>query len=145
MANVITNFLPLTGGHTIGNAHCFVFSSRLYNFTGKGDKDPSSDPKYIPFLKKKCKPGDVTTLVEMTPGTFKSFDEAYCYTLITKRRGHLQSGAALLDDRQTRAHVKLQATAHGSTFFKDFAACTVKLSKVGVSQERLVKLGDIVL
>ncbi|CDP20341.1 unnamed protein product [Coffea canephora] len=121
----------LSGGHTIGNAHCFVFSSRLYNFTGKGDTDPSLDPKYIPFLKKKCKPEDVTTLVEMTPGNFKSFDEDY-YTLITKGRGLFQSDAALLDDRQTRAYVKLQATTHGSTFFRDFAASMVKLGKVGV-------------
>lgn len=67
----------------------------------------------------------------MTPGTFKTFDEDY-YTLITKRRGLFQSDAALLDDSETRAYVKLQASTHGSTFFEDFAASMVKMGKVGV-------------
>lgn len=82
-------------------------------------------------LKKKCKPGDVNTIVEMDPGSFKTFDEDY-YTLVTKRRGLFQSDAALLDDVQTRNYVRFQAASRGGTFGKDFAASMVKMGKIGV-------------
>ncbi|OMO72330.1 Plant peroxidase [Corchorus olitorius] len=86
------------------------------------------DPNYIVKLKQKCKPGDTTTLVELDPGNFKfkTFDEAY-FTLVAKRRGLLQSDAALLDDPETKAYVFLQAQTHGSTFGEDFAQSMVKM------------------
>ncbi|XP_022847826.1 peroxidase 27-like [Olea europaea var. sylvestris] len=121
----------LSGSHTIGTSHCSSFSSRLYNFTGRNDTDPTLDPNYIIRLKSKCKPADLTTLAEMDPGSFKTFDEDY-YTLVAKRRGLFQSDAALLDDPETKAYVKLQATSHGSTFFKDFSKSMVKMGKIGV-------------
>lgn len=67
----------------------------------------------------------------MDPGSFKTFDEDY-YTLVSKRRGLFQSDAALLDDTETKAYVLRQATTHGSTFLKDFAASMVKMGKIGV-------------
>lgn len=103
----------------------------MYNFTGKGGTDPSLDPNYIVHLKRKCKPNDTTTLVEMDPGSFKTFDEDY-YTLVTKRRGLFQSDAALLNDNETRAYVKLQAATRGSTFANDFAVSMIKMGKIGV-------------
>ncbi|KAK4588193.1 hypothetical protein RGQ29_019259 [Quercus rubra] len=79
----------------------------------------------------KCKPGDLNTIVEMDPGSFKIFDEDY-YTLVAKRRGLFQSDAALLDDTETKAYVKLQATTHGSTFFEDFGVSMVNMGRIGV-------------
>ncbi|XP_031254547.1 peroxidase 27-like [Pistacia vera] len=125
------DLVVLSGGHTIGTSHCSSFSNRLYNFTGKGDTDPSLDLNYIVHLKRKCKPGDTTTLVEMDPGSFKTFDEDY-YTLVNKRRGLFESDAALLNDNETRAYVKLQAATHGSNFAKDFAVSMIKMGKIGV-------------
>ncbi|XP_047339832.1 peroxidase 27-like [Impatiens glandulifera] len=121
----------LSGAHTIGIGHCFAFNNRLYNFTGKGDTDPTMDPNYIARLKTRCKPGDSTTFVEMDPGSFKTFDEDY-YTMVSKRRGLFQSDAALLADQETKAYVKLQALSHGSTFFKDFGVSMIKMGNVGV-------------
>jgi peroxidase len=89
------------------------------------------DPNYITKLKGKCKLGDALSFAEMDPGSFKTFDEDY-YTLVAKRRGLFQSDAALLDDPETKAYVKLQATTHGSTFFKDFAVSMVNMARVGV-------------
>ncbi|XP_052480977.1 peroxidase 27 isoform X2 [Gossypium raimondii] len=117
-------------GHTIGTSHCVAFGLRLYNFSGKGDADPSMDPTYVTQLKQKCKPGDITSLVEMDPGSFKTFDEAY-YTLVSKRRGLFGSDAALLNNAETKAYV-LQASRHGSTFAKDFAVSMEKMGKVEV-------------
>ncbi|KAF2283522.1 hypothetical protein GH714_011804 [Hevea brasiliensis] len=83
----VKDLVVLSGGHTIGIGHCFIITNRLYNFTGKGDTDPSLDPKYAAALKKKCKPGgDIKAVAEMDPGSFKTFDEDY-YTIVAKRRG----------------------------------------------------------
>ncbi|KAF8369456.1 hypothetical protein HHK36_032526 [Tetracentron sinense] len=127
----VKDLVVLSGGHTIGNSHCDSFSNRIYNFTGKGDTDPKLDSKYIVNLKSKCKPGDVSTTVEMDPGSFKTFDEDY-YTLVAKRRGLLESDAALLDDSETKAYVKLQMATYGSTFLKDFSESMVNMGKMQV-------------
>ncbi|KAL5794040.1 hypothetical protein ACOSP7_002634 [Xanthoceras sorbifolium] len=127
----VKDLVVLSGGHTIGTSHCSSFENRLYNFTGKGDTDPSLDPNYIVELKRKCKPRDATTIVEMDPGSFKTFDEDY-FTIVSKRRGLFESDAALLNDNETRNYVKLQVATHGSTFAKDFAESMVKMGKIGV-------------
>ncbi|KAK3006856.1 hypothetical protein RJ639_016838 [Escallonia herrerae] len=121
----------LSRGHTIGISHCTSFTNRLYNFTGKGDTDPTLDPNYIAQLKKKCKPGDATTFVEMDPGSSKIFDTDY-YSLVGKRRGLFQSDSALLADSATKTYVQQQATPNGATFSTDFAASMVKMGQIGV-------------
>lgn len=79
----------------------------------------------------KCNPGDQNSIVEMDPGSVKTFDESY-YTLVAKRRGLLQSDAALLDDNETKSYLKFQALNHGPTFFKDFGESMVKMGRIGV-------------
>ncbi|KAH8502457.1 hypothetical protein H0E87_013953 [Populus deltoides] len=127
----VKDLAVLSGGHTIGIGHCTIISNRLYNFTGKGDTDPSLDQRYAAQLKKKCKPGNSNTVVEMDPGSFKSFDEDY-YTIVAKRRGLFRSDAALLDDAETRDYVKFQSRTQGSTFAQDFAESMVKMGYIGV-------------
>ncbi|KAI3961725.1 hypothetical protein MKW92_004617 [Papaver armeniacum] len=121
----------LSGGHTIGIANCAGFSQRLYNFTGKGDTDPTLDSEYVPRLKSKCKPNDFVTNAEMDPGSFKTFDSSY-YKLVAKRRGLFTSDAALLNDPETKAYVRSQASNNGPTFFKDFAVSMEKMNTIEV-------------
>ncbi|XP_021907448.1 peroxidase 2-like [Carica papaya] len=127
----VKDLAVLSGGHTIGISHCGSFSNRLYNFTGKGDTDPTLDPNYVVQLKKKCKPGDQNTLVEMDPGSVKTFDVNY-YKVVAQRRGLFQSDAALLNDVATQAYVRLQALTRGLTFAGDFAVSMEKMGKIGV-------------
>ncbi|GLT76489.1 hypothetical protein SLA2020_481420 [Shorea laevis] len=130
----VKDLVVLSGGHTIGTSHCTSFSNRLYNFTGKGinnDSDPTLDPNYIVRLKAKCTPTDQTTLVEMDPGSFLTFDNDY-YTLVSKRRGLFQSDAALLNNGETKAYVKLHATSQGGSFFQDFGVSMVNMGRIGV-------------
>ncbi|XP_076922099.1 peroxidase 27-like [Bidens hawaiensis] len=124
------DLVVLSGGHTIGVSHCSSFENRLYNFTGKGDTDPTMNQNYIARLKLKCKPRDQTTLAELDPGSFKTFDDSY-FRLVTKRRGLLESDAALLNDPETKAYL-LKSISHGSTFFEDFGVSMVKMGRIGV-------------
>lgn len=91
--------------HTIGISHCSSFNNRLYNFTGKGDADPSLYPNYIKSLKKKCPPNDQNTLVEMDPGSVRTFDNSY-YKIVAEKRGLFTSDSALLDDSETKDYIK---------------------------------------
>ncbi|KAK9076919.1 hypothetical protein SSX86_005254 [Deinandra increscens subsp. villosa] len=127
----VKDLVVLSGAHTIGVAHCSTIETRLYNFTGQGDTDPSLDPKYVPQLKSICFPTDKTTLLGMDPGSSKSFDQDY-YKVVLKKRGLFQSDSALLSDKKTSLYVKLYSQSHGFTFFKDFQDSMVKMGKIGV-------------
>ena len=125
------DLVVLSAGHTIGPSHCFSFSDRLYNFTGMenpSDIDPTLEPQYMMRLKSKCASlNDNTTLVEMDPGSFKTFDTDY-FKLVSKRRGLFHSDGALLTDPFTRAYVQRHATgAFKDEFFADFAASMIKM------------------
>ncbi|KAK1281319.1 Peroxidase 27 [Acorus gramineus] len=127
----VKDLAVLSGAHTIGSSHCNSFAKRIYNFTGKGDVDPSLDRNYAAKLRQECKPGDTTTTVDMDPGSFTTFDTSY-YKLVLKRRGLFDSDAALLDDKVTRAYVGQQVLSPRPSFFGDFAASMVKMGEIGV-------------
>ena len=121
----------MIGGHTVGQGHCPLILNRLYNFTGKGDSDPDLDTEYAATLRKKCKPTDTTTALEMDPGSFKTFDESY-FKLVSQRRGFFQSDAALLNNQDTKSYVVKQMNSQRSTFSKDFGVSMVKMGRIGV-------------
>ncbi|XP_010689572.2 peroxidase 27 [Beta vulgaris subsp. vulgaris] len=127
------DLVVLSGSHTIGIGHCFVIQSRLYNFTGNGDTDPSISPSYAAWLKTRCRPSsnDFTSFVFMDRITPKVFDEKY-YTMVTQNRGLFQSDAALLNDKETRDYLEFQVKTMGSTFPKDFAESMTKMIQIGV-------------
>ncbi|KAI0527409.1 hypothetical protein KFK09_003009 [Dendrobium nobile] len=129
----LTDLVLLSGAHTIGISHCSSFSNRLYNFSGKGDEDPSLDKVYASNLKKlKCKtPNDNTSTVEMDPGSFKTFDLDY-YKLLLKRRGLFQSDAALTTVSAIKAQISKLAGGSLEVFFNAFAQSMEKMNKIEV-------------
>ncbi|GLJ15993.1 hypothetical protein SUGI_0264780 [Cryptomeria japonica] len=133
----IKDLVYLSGAHTIGIATCGpnTFSKRLYNFSGRGDSDvdPSMDKYYVDNLKKyKCKsPKDNTTIVEMDPGSHRTFDISY-YKLLNKRRGLFQSDAALLTDATSRYYIDQLIEGSIDNFFAGFAESVEKMGQVGV-------------
>lgn len=46
----------ITGAHSIERARCGIILSRLYNFKGRGQADPSINPVYLTTLRQKCPP-----------------------------------------------------------------------------------------
>lgn len=132
----LTCWLSDAGGHTIGIAHCNSFTERLYNFTGRGgpgDADPSLDPAYAANLRRtKCPtPTDNTTIVEMDPGSFRTFDLSY-YRGLLKRRGLFQSDAALITDAAAKADVVTAVNSPPEFFFQVFARSMVKMGAIEV-------------
>ncbi|TVU08571.1 hypothetical protein EJB05_41980, partial [Eragrostis curvula] len=132
----LADLVWLSGAHTIGIAHCNSFTERLYNFTGRGgpgDADPSLDPAYAANLRRtKCpNPNDNTTIVEMDPGSFLTFDLSY-YRGVLKRRGLFQSDAALITDAAAKADILSVVNAPPEVFFQVFARSMVNLGNIEV-------------
>ncbi|KAE9456182.1 hypothetical protein C3L33_11919, partial [Rhododendron williamsianum] len=129
----LKDLVLLSGAHTIGVAQCSSFSNRLYNFTGVGDEDPALDSEYAANLKaRKCKTAnDTTTIVEMDPGSSRTFDLDF-YTLLTKRRGLFQSDAALTTSSTTKAYITQFLKGSLKDFYAEFALAMEKMGRVEV-------------
>ncbi|KAF8016958.1 hypothetical protein BT93_H2223 [Corymbia citriodora subsp. variegata] len=126
----VNDLVVLSGAHTIGVAHCGTFFRRLYNFTGKGDADPSLDATYAGFLRAQCpNPANPATTVEMDPQSSLSFDGHYFDTL-TENKGLFQSDAALLTNQGAAKVVQqLQLPA---AFFSEFGKSMKKMGAIEV-------------
>ncbi|KAH0673052.1 hypothetical protein KY284_024139 [Solanum tuberosum] len=130
----LKDLVLLSGAHTIGVSLCTSFSNRLYNFTGTfGTQDPSLDSEYAANLKaKKCKSiNDNTTIVEMDPGSFKTFDLSY-YKLLLKRRGLFQSDAALTTSTTTKTYINQLVAGSLKEFYVEFAQSMEKMGRIEV-------------
>ncbi|KAK7261072.1 hypothetical protein RIF29_27376 [Crotalaria pallida] len=129
----LKDLVLLSGAHTIGISICTSFSDRLYNFTGKGDQDPSLDSEYATNLKTfKCKNiKDNTTIVEMDPGSRNTFDLGY-YRQVVKRRGLFQSDAALLTNSVTKSLVNEFLQGSLENFYSEFAKSIEKMGRIKV-------------
>ncbi|XP_065864603.1 peroxidase 27-like [Euphorbia lathyris] len=126
----VHDLVVLSGGHSIGVAHCNVFSNRLYNFTGRGDQDPSLDAKYAAFLKTKCQTlTDTTTTVDLDPRTPLTFDKDY-YVILKQNKGLLQSDATLLTTKISRNIVG--ELTNSAKFFTEFAQSMVRMGAIQV-------------
>ncbi|CAN1783686.1 Peroxidase 3, partial [Linum perenne] len=109
------------------------FSARLYNFTGRGNgQDPALDSEYATKLKRKCvNTSDNVTIVEMDPGSFRTFDRSY-FKLLQKRRGLFQSDAALTTSGTTKSFINQFASGSIQNFFKEFALSMEKMGRINV-------------
>ncbi|PON88262.1 Peroxidase [Trema orientale] len=124
------DLVVLSGGHTIGMGHCNFFSNRLYNFTGKGDADPSLNANYAAFLRTKCRNlSDNVTAVEMDPGNSRSFDNHY-FRNLKLHKGLFQSDAALLTNKGASNIV--DELLSSSKFFTEFAQSMKRMGAIEV-------------
>ncbi|PIA44646.1 hypothetical protein AQUCO_01700324v1 [Aquilegia coerulea] len=126
----VHDLVVLSGAHTIGVGHCNFFSNRLYNFTGKGDSDPSLNSKYATFLKTKCRSLlDNTTTVAMDPESSLSFDTSY-FVNLKEQKGMFQSDAALLTNKGA-SNIVDEMLISGK-FFTEFAQSMKRMGAIGV-------------
>ncbi|CAK9327263.1 unnamed protein product [Citrullus colocynthis] len=129
----VLDLVVLSGAHTIGRATCGAIQNRLYNYSATGKPDPSLSPKYLNFLRRKCRwASDYVDLDATTPNTF---DNAY-YSNLPKKMGLLSTDSALYTDPRTSPIVK--ALAYQPSIFRhQFAVAMAKLGNVQVLTDLL--------
>ncbi|CAF1931428.1 unnamed protein product [Brassica oleracea var. botrytis] len=129
----LKDLVLLSGAHTIGVSHCSSMNTRLYNFSTTVKQDPALDSEYAANLKaNKCKSlNDNTTILEMDPGSRKSFDLSY-YRLVLKRRGLFQSDSALTTNSATLKMINDLVNGSEEKFYKAFAKSMEKMGRVKV-------------
>ncbi|KAF8015197.1 hypothetical protein BT93_H0872 [Corymbia citriodora subsp. variegata] len=126
----VRDLVVLSGAHTIGVGHCNAFSVRLYNFTGKGDQDPSLNSTYAASLKTQCRNlTDKTTFVPMDPITPLRFDNRY-YAVLEQRRGLFETDAELLTNSTSARITREMLSSH--KFFTEFRKSIKKMGAIGV-------------
>ncbi|KAM3189420.1 hypothetical protein ACQJBY_067991 [Aegilops geniculata] len=130
------DLVTLSGAHSIGGAHCFMFSNRIYGFSKTADIDPSLDPAFAQRLRKMCprpKPDDVpqqAPKVNFDERTGEKLDNAY-YQELLARRSLLTSDNTLALDPQTRPLVE-QYAKDDALFQQRFGEAMQKVSKLDV-------------
>ncbi|KAJ8513550.1 hypothetical protein OPV22_003984 [Ensete ventricosum] len=95
----ILDLVVLSGAHTVGRATCQSIEYRLYNYTGvPSESDPSINPRYLNYLKRKCRRR--SAYVDLDATTPTKFDNAY-YRNLNNRMGLLSSDQLLRSDSRT--------------------------------------------
>jgi peroxidase len=125
-----TDLVALSGGHTIGLAHCPAFIERLYP-----TQDPTMDESFAADLKKDVCPSiasiddNTTTTVEdiRTPNIF---DNKY-YVNLVHRQGLFTSDQDLYTDSRTKDIVTSFAV-NQDLFFEQFAKSMIKMGQLSV-------------
>ncbi|CAH9147648.1 unnamed protein product [Cuscuta epithymum] len=132
------DLVVLSGAHSIGTTACFFISKRLYDFSSKGDSDPSINPNFLGKLMQECpKGGDVNVRIPMDVQSEETFDN-HIFVNIQNGFAVLSSDARLYDDEVTRtvvdSYVETNDTAATapSTFDVEFGLAMVKLGRLDV-------------
>lgn len=117
--------VALSGGHTIGLAHCPAFTTRLYP-----KQDPTMDKTFANNLKRTCPTSDSSNTTVFDIRSPNVFDNKY-YVDLMNRQGLLTSDQDLYTDKRTRGIVTSFAVDQ-SLFFQEFANSMIKMSQLSV-------------
>ncbi|KAK4440393.1 Peroxidase 7 [Sesamum alatum] len=122
----VLDLVVLSGAHTIGRSSCESLQYRLFNYKGTRKPDPSIDPNYLNFLRRKCR--WASEYVELDAVTPKAFDVQY-YKNLQKKMGLLSTDQMLYSDSRTASLVSAFAS-QSAVFHHQFAASMLKLGKI---------------
>ncbi|KAK9051277.1 hypothetical protein SSX86_027904 [Deinandra increscens subsp. villosa] len=123
------DLVALSGSHTIGQARCVTFRTRLYN----NASNINIDATFASNLRSNCPAnppdgnGNLEPLDIVTPNTF---DNSYFRNLVDGK-GLLGSDQVLFSGDSTDSIVN-EYIDNPSTFESDFAAAMVKMSEIGL-------------
>ncbi|XP_059454046.1 peroxidase 12-like [Corylus avellana] len=121
-----TDLVALSGGHTIGLAHCSAFIERLYP-----TQDPTMDKSFAADLKKDvCPTTDSNNTTVEDIRTPDKFDNKY-YVNLVNRQGLFTSDQDLYTDSRTKDIVTSFAV-NEHLFFEQFAKSMIKMGQLTV-------------
>ncbi|XP_039126344.1 peroxidase 12-like [Dioscorea cayenensis subsp. rotundata] len=121
----ITDLVTLSGGHTIGLAHCTSFTNRLYQ-----TQDTNMDKTFAKNLKLTCPAANTTNTTVNDIRTPNTFDNKY-YVDLMNRQGLFTSDQGLYSDSRTKSLV-LKFALNQTQFFEQFALSMVKMGQLSV-------------
>ncbi|KAJ4977768.1 hypothetical protein NE237_008548 [Protea cynaroides] len=114
--------VTLSGSHTIGQARCTNFRSRIYN-------ESNIDTSYATSLKSNCpSSGNDDNLSPLDTTSPTSFDKYYFKNLVNKK-GLLHSDQQLYNGGSTDSQVT-SYSGSSSTFLSDFTSAIVKMGNL---------------
>nr|DAD40155.1 TPA_asm: hypothetical protein HUJ06_014478 [Nelumbo nucifera] len=114
--------VALSGSHTIGQARCTIFRSRIYNET-------NINSAYATSLKANCpSSGGDNNLAGLDASTSTVFDNAY-FTNLLNNRGLLHSDQQLFSGGSTDAQVRAYSS-NSATFLSDFGNAMIKMGNL---------------
>ncbi|GMH26379.1 hypothetical protein Nepgr_028222 [Nepenthes gracilis] len=116
--------LPLgaAGAHTVGQARCTNFRSRIYN-------DTNINSTYAASLKSTCpQSGDDNNTAPLKPNNYTSFDNDYYGNLLVEK-GLLHSDQEIYNGGGTSPLVTIYAE-NSTRFFEDFGESMIKMGNI---------------
>ncbi|KAF3969436.1 hypothetical protein ACB098_01G121900 [Castanea mollissima] len=128
----LEDLVALSGGHTLGFAHCSSFQNRIHNFNASLDIDPSLQPSFAASLRSICPANNKVKNAGTTlDSTTTTFDNAY-YKLLLQGKSIFSSDQALLTTPKTKALVSKFASSQ-QKFDEAFVKSMIKMSSITTS------------
>ncbi|CAL4945416.1 unnamed protein product [Urochloa decumbens] len=128
----VTDLVALSGGHTVGIAHCGSFDGRLFP-----TQDPTLNQWFAGQLKHTCPAKGVDNTTNNDIRTPNTFDNKY-YVDLLNREGLFTSDQDLLTNTTTRPLVQRFALDQAA-FFEQFVYSYVKMGQINVLTTRSSK------
>ncbi|KAI6688382.1 hypothetical protein NL676_025210 [Syzygium grande] len=128
------DLVALSGGHTLGFAHCSSFQNRIHNFSPTADVDPSLSPSFASNLRNVCPLHNTVKNAGSTMDTTSTiFDNVY-FKMLPQGQSIFTSDQALLTTPQTKALVTKFASSQ-QEFNNAFIQSMIKMSSLTGGQE----------
>ncbi|KAA3470957.1 peroxidase 10 [Gossypium australe] len=129
--NTSIDLVALSGAHTFGRAQCLTFTSRLYNFTGVGDTDPTLNTTYLEELRQICpQGGNGSVLTNLDPTTPDGFDNNY-FTNLQVNRGLLRSDQNLFStEGADTIEIVNRFSSNQTAFFESFVESMIRMGNI---------------
>ncbi|GLT91965.1 hypothetical protein SLE2022_098260 [Rubroshorea leprosula] len=130
----LEDLVALSGGHTLGFAHCSSFQNRIHSFNATFDVDPTLNPSFASNLRSICPVNNnVRNAGTSLDSTNFKFDNMY-YKLLLQGRSIFSSDQALVTDERTRALVAKYASSQ-EEFENAFVKSMIRMSSITGGQE----------
>ncbi|KAI8548962.1 hypothetical protein RHMOL_Rhmol07G0314300 [Rhododendron molle] len=125
----LDDLVALSGGHTLGFAHCSSFQNRIHNFNTQTNVDPSLQESFAANLRKVCPMHNKVNAAGATlDSTTTTFDNVY-YKSLLQGTSIFSSDQALLSVPRTEALVSKFASSQAE--FEDaFVKSMIKMSSL---------------